>query len=422
MIIPDEIEELMRVYERKGFFEQLISMLESGLGSDMGGNAAGIFTELAILYVKYNEAKLMDHLRQFFARMNIPRVIRECERYENWAALCFLYVQNDEADNAALTMINHAADAWEHSEFKSVLQRCANPENLYKAVQFYVEEHPVDLNDLLVSLSKKEGVLDHSRVVVIMKRRLPLIKDYLEQVQQVDMKSVNEALNGIYIEEEDYTKLNASVSNFTNFDQLELATTLQKHELLEMRRVAGTLYNKNKRYAQALELAKKDKLYKDAMATAATSQDPELVEQLLRFFVEMEAKECFAACLFTCFELVRPDVVLELAWRHNIMDYAMPYLIQVSKNYVAKVDALVAEAEKQKEEKKKDQENDVGGGMGPDMGMAGAPLMLTMGGGGQAMGMDPYQMQGQMGGGMGYGMGGPQNMGNMGGMGFQTHY
>jgi hypothetical protein len=38
------------------------------------------------------------------------------------------------------------------------------------------------LNDLLCSLSKKEGVLDHSRVVVIMKRRLPLIKEYLEQV------------------------------------------------------------------------------------------------------------------------------------------------------------------------------------------------------------------------------------------------
>ena len=35
----------------------------------------------------------MEHLRQYFARMNIPRVIRECERYENWSALCFLYVQ-----------------------------------------------------------------------------------------------------------------------------------------------------------------------------------------------------------------------------------------------------------------------------------------------------------------------------------------
>ena len=50
-----------------------MSMMESGLASDMGGNAAGIFTELAILYLKYNEAKLMDHLKQFFSRMNIPR-------------------------------------------------------------------------------------------------------------------------------------------------------------------------------------------------------------------------------------------------------------------------------------------------------------------------------------------------------------
>ena len=43
---------------------------------------------------------------------------------------------------------------------------------------------------------------------------------YLEQVQSHDMKSVNESLNGIYIEEEDYVKLNASVSNYTNFDQV----------------------------------------------------------------------------------------------------------------------------------------------------------------------------------------------------------
>lgn len=31
-----------------------------------------------------------------------------------------------------------------------------------------------------------------------------------------------------------------------------------------------------------------------------------------------------------CYDLLRPDVILELAWRHNIMDFAMPYLIQVS--------------------------------------------------------------------------------------------
>jgi hypothetical protein len=36
-------------------------------------------------------------------------------------------------------------------------------------------------------------------------------------------------------------------------------------------RVSGALFLQNKRYAQAMELAKKDKLYKDAMETAATS-------------------------------------------------------------------------------------------------------------------------------------------------------
>jgi len=295
--------------------------------------------------------------------------------------------------------------------FKDILGRCANPENLYKAVTFYVEEHPLDLTDLLTHLSKKEGVLDHSRVVVLMKRRLPLIKGYLETVQTHDMKSVNEALNTIYIEEEDFEKLAASVNTYTNFDQLELAGSLQRHDLLEMRRVAGMLYNKNKRYQQALELAKKDKLYKDAMQTAATSQDADLVEELLRFFVEVEAKECFAACLFTCYEYVKPDVVLELAWRNNIMDYSMPYLIQVARAYTTKVDTLVAEAEKHKEEAKKNQEAmEQQAGMGVDMGMQGGPLMLTMGQqggqqGGMGYGGDAYGMGGGMQGGMGGGMG-----------------
>eukprot|EP00960_Hanusia_phi_P031210 749147-Hanusia_phi.AAC.5 len=443
MIIPDEIEELMKVYERRGHFEQLIAMLETGLGTDMGGNSSGIFTELAILYVKYKESKLMDHLKQFFSRMNIPRVIRECERYENWQALCFLYVQNDEADNAALTMMNHAADAWEHTEFKSVLVRCANPENLYKAVQFYVEEHPLELNDLLISMSKKEGMLDHSRVVVLMKRKLPLIKEYLEHVQHHDMKSVNEALNTIYIEEEDYEKLNASVSTYTNYDQLELAGQLQKHPLLEMRRVAGTLYTKNKRYGQALDLAKKDKLYKDAMHVAATSQDPELVEQLLRFFVEVrqlvissgfssraqvEAKECFAACLFTCFELVRPDVVMELAWRNNIMDYAMPYVIQVTKNYTTKVTLAAEErlvdvrtggsaGDGERKEEGGGQEASGGDGSAGGHGCghvdAGRSSHAYHGWVARARGpgMDAYS---QMGGGMGMNMGGMATMGGMG--------
>lgn len=42
-------------------------MMESGVGVEMGGNTAGIYTELAILYAKYKVDKLMEHLKLFFS-------------------------------------------------------------------------------------------------------------------------------------------------------------------------------------------------------------------------------------------------------------------------------------------------------------------------------------------------------------------
>ncbi len=48
-----------------------------------------------------------------------------------------------------------------------------------------------------------------------------------------------------------------------------------------------------------------------------------------RYFIEKGQKECFAACLFTCYDLLRPDVVLEMAWMNGLSDFAMPYMIQV---------------------------------------------------------------------------------------------
>lgn len=42
-----------------------------------------------------------------------------------------------------------------------------------------------------------------------------------------------------------------------------------------------------------------------------------------------DKKECFAACLYQCYDLIRADVVLEHAWFNDMMDCAVPYLIQV---------------------------------------------------------------------------------------------
>ena len=76
------------------------------------------------------------------------------------------------------------------------------------------------------------------------------------------------------------------------------------------------------------------------MQFANESRDPSVAEDVLQWFLEIKKYECFAATLFMCYDLLKPDVVLELAWRHNLIDFAMPYMIQVMREYLSKVRVL----------------------------------------------------------------------------------
>ncbi|KAK3286963.1 hypothetical protein CYMTET_5506, partial [Cymbomonas tetramitiformis] len=131
----------------------------------------------------------------------------------------------------------------------------------------------------------------------------------------------------------------------------------EKNELQEFRRIASYIYKRNQRWRQSMELSQKDELYKDAMETCAQSGDRELAEELLQYFVEKELKECFAACLYTCYDILRPDVVMELAWLNGMTDYAMPFMIQFMREYSRKVDNLMDEKAERKVEADNKEEN-----------------------------------------------------------------
>jgi clathrin heavy chain len=76
------------------------------------------------------------------------------------------------------------------------------------------------------------------------------------------------------------------------------------------------------------------------MTYASESRQIELAEDLISWFLDEKLFECFGACLFQCYDLLRPDVILELAWRHDIINFAMPYMIQIMREYITKVDKL----------------------------------------------------------------------------------
>jgi len=337
VVHADELEELIHYYQDRGYFEELIALLEAALGLERAH--MGIFTELAILYSKFKPQKMREHLELFWSRVNIPKVLRAADQAHLWAELVFLYDKYEEYDNAIITMMNHPTDAWKESHFKDIVTKVANIEIYYRALQFYLDYKPLLLNDLLLVLTPR---MDHTRAVNFFMKvgHIPLVKPYLRAVQNNNNKAINEALNNLLIEEEDYQGLRASIDAFDNFDNIALAQRLEKHELIEFRRIGAYLYKGNNRWKQSVDLCKKDKLFKDAMLYASESHNIDIAEDLIAWFLEDKNFECFAACLFQCYDLLRPDVIMELAWRHNIMDFAMPYMIQVMREYTTKVDKL----------------------------------------------------------------------------------
>lgn len=379
VVHADELEELINYYQDRGYFEELIALLEAALGLERAH--MGMFTELAILYSKYKPEKMREHLELFWSRVNIPKVLRAAESAHLWPELVFLYDKYEEYDNAILTIMTHPTEAWRESQFKDIITKVANIELYYRAIQFYLDFRPLLINDLLLVLTPR---LDHTRAVnYFMKvNQIPLVKPYLRSVQKNNNKAINEALNNLFIEEEDYQSLRASIDAYDNFDNISLAQRLERHELIEFRRIAAYLYKGNNRWKQSVDLCKKDKLFKDAMMYASESRLVEISEDLIEWFLDSGNHECFAACLFQCYDLLRPDVILELAWRHNILDFAMPYMIQVMREYITKVDKLEQSEAVRSEEEQKIEERPI---------VLGEPQLMLTAGPASMMGIPPVQ-------------------------------
>lgn len=147
IVAADDLAEISSFYQDKGYTNELIALLESGIGLEKAH--MGIFTELGVLYARFRPEKLMEHLKLFSTRLNVPQLIRICEELELWKELTFLYVQYDEYDNALGVMISHSEHAWEHVQFKDVAVKVKAADTLYKGIAFYLQEHPELLNDLL---------------------------------------------------------------------------------------------------------------------------------------------------------------------------------------------------------------------------------------------------------------------------------
>lgn len=339
IIDAEELPELVATYEHHGYFNEIIALFESGLGLERAH--MGMFTELAILYSKYSPEKVMEHLKLFWLRINIPKVLTACEAAHLYPELIFLYCHYEEWDNAALTMIDKSEVAFEHGSFKEIIVKVSNLEIYYKAINFYLSENPTLLTDLLSVLSPK---IDLPRVVRLFVKsdNLPLIKPFLISVLDRNNSVVNGAYHDLLIEEEDYKSLRSAIENeqANRFNSLDLAERLENHKVVFFRQISATLYTKNKKFTKAIQILKSDKLWGDLIRTVAISKSSKLAHESLDYFVETGNHECFIALLYVAYGLISHDYVLELSWLHGLGNFIKPYEISVSYENQKKLNEL----------------------------------------------------------------------------------
>jgi clathrin heavy chain len=373
---PDHVDEVTTYYSDLGHFTHLVSLFEQGIGLEDAH--IGIFTELGVLYTKHVPEKVMDHCKVFFSKLNVSKVVRACERARLYKPAVYLYMQDKQHDNAVKAMMERAP-AWQNDLFLDSVTKVRNAELMYKAVSHYLQFHPMLFTRLMEVV---EETIDHSRVVSQLRRTgdwaLQVGQKYLKSVQKYNLSPVNEALNELYVEDEDYEALRKSIDSFNNFNMISLASKLASHELLEFRRISAYIYRMNKKWSQSIELSKNDRMWKDCIDTANESEDAEIIENLLRFFCETSEKECFCAALYTCFAHISPDVVIELGWVNGYHHFIMPFVIQTFRKTHLRLQELETRTAPPKEE---DMQNEIAGTYGNLGGFNGGVLMLENGGG-----------------------------------------
>merc|ERR1712238_215174 len=179
---PDHVDEVVAYYSDIGFFTQVISLFEQGIGPEDAH--IGIFTELGVLYTKHVPEKTMEHCKVFFSKLNVSKVVRACERARLWNPAVYLYTHDKQHDSAIKIMMERA-NAFENDIFLDAITKVRNNEIMYKAVGHYLTMHPNLFTRLMEVV---EESIDHSRVVSQLRRSgdniLKLGQEYLKSVQK----------------------------------------------------------------------------------------------------------------------------------------------------------------------------------------------------------------------------------------------
>jgi len=104
-----------------------------------------------------------------------------------WKEAVYLYSHYNEFDQAITIMIEHSPTAFNHETYLQLIVKVSNNDLYYRSINFYLEEQPFLVNELLKTLVNKIDLVKCTNVL----RRLniiSLVEPFLKIVQQTNTK------------------------------------------------------------------------------------------------------------------------------------------------------------------------------------------------------------------------------------------
>eukprot|EP00058_Branchiostoma_floridae_P009338 XP_002594826.1 hypothetical protein BRAFLDRAFT_124425 [Branchiostoma floridae] len=370
---PSQYMEVVDVANKNGNFEDLVRYLQMARKKS---REAYVETELIFAYAQTNRLAELEEFISGPNTANIQQVGDRCYDAKMYDAAKLLYNNVSNFGRLASTLVHlgeyqaavdSARKANSTRTWKEVCFSCVDGEEfrLAQMCGLHIVVHADELEDL-INYYQDRGYFEE--LIQLLEAALGLERAHMGMFTEL----------AILYSKYKPQKMREHLELF--WSRVNIPKRLEKHELIEFRRISAYLFKGNNRWKQAVELCKRDKLFKDALEYAAESRDTETAEELIAWFLEQKNHECFAATLYTCYDLLRPDVILELSWRHNILDFAMPFFVNVMREYISKVDKLIESEEQRKEEETTTQQPIVYGE---------PQLMITSG---PQIGVPPQQM------------------------------
>ncbi len=299
--------------------------------------------ELGVLYAKYDEEKLLDLLRKYtdknIIELNIYKLKDVCVQNERFEALLFINEIVAKYEEAVNIMMKHQK-YFKETKFYELLSHCSDSEYYYEAIAFFIKEYPDKLNELLIKITIRK--LDLSRTITFLKiHKFPLskVKGFLKLAQTEKNRDINQALNEVYIEEEDFNSLEKSIEGYQEIE-IELAQKLECKESQRAIKIAAKIYSQKRQFKKSIEILLKQGCYEESINFAKISEENKLCKELLETLAKKDNKSHFKVFLRECSEYLNADQVLEIGFENNLMDAIIPYMCKTMRAFSKKIEKI----------------------------------------------------------------------------------